>query len=412
MAGKVTKKVLENISPSETEKKEFQTVVSHFLRKLNSILPDAQAILGGSGAKLTWLSGNKEVDVFVQFNYHKFSERSEELSSILEKLLKSAFPKNKITKLHGSRDYFQVQIDSFIFEVLPILKITKAQQAKNITDISPLHAVWVGKHLKNKGQVLLAKQFCKANGLYGAESHIQGFSGYVLEILIAFYKDFEALLKASLKWKDKEVIDPEKYYPKGDASFYLNKSKQLSPIIVVDPVDKNRNAAAALSLEKLQLFQKLAKGYLTSPDRQYFIKQDFDLETLKSLGGNIAVIEVVPLAGKRDVIGSKLLKSFEFLRKSLAPFSIKKAGWEWDKFYFVLGKRELPKEEIRKGPPVGMTEFAQDFKKQNPEHFIQDGRIMAKVKVKYPKLGDFVKNLVQEKYFQEKIKKLKSVEII
>ena len=56
---------------------------------------------------------------------------------------------------------------------------------------------------KIKGKILdeirLAKAFCHANGCYGAESYIKGFSGYALELLVYHYGSFQKFVKAITK---------------------------------------------------------------------------------------------------------------------------------------------------------------------------------------------------------------------
>ena len=42
----------------------------------------------------------------------------------------------------------------------------------------------------------------------------------------------------------------------------------ISPLIVIDPVDKERNAAAALSINKFSSFKRLAKNYLKNQDNK------------------------------------------------------------------------------------------------------------------------------------------------
>jgi tRNA nucleotidyltransferase (CCA-adding enzyme) len=408
--------VLKKIKPGQDEISNFNSVTKEFLTKLNSKLSGAKAILGGSGAKDTWLSGSHDVDLFVQFDYKTFSQESHLISEHLEKAVKKAFPKYEIERLHGSRDYFQINYKNLIFEVVPIIKISKSEDALNITDISPLHAIWVNKNAKSlKDDIRLAKQFCKANKLYGAESHITAFSGYVLEILVSYYGGFEKLLKASLKWKDKEVIDPEKYHKnKHMALFNLNQSKLNSPIIVIDPVDQTRNAAAAFSKEKLKLFQKVANQYLKSPAEKFFVKDEISKEKLSKENGHLVFLEVIPLIGKRDVIGVKLLKSFEFIKKELTVFKIKKADWDWDNdnnaiFYFLLKEDKLSKDEIRNGPPLDLKEHVKKFKKSNKNTFTKNGKLYATVKIEFPKLSDFVQNLIKQKYVKEKIKKIKLI---
>lgn len=416
------KSILPKIKPSKEEERKFTAATASFLKLLNEKLKDVQAkaILGGSGAKGTWLSGSYDVDIFVPFDLKKYADKSSELSVLLEKALKKAF-QAKISRLHGSRDYFQVSYQGLLFEVVPILKISKAEQARNITDISPLHSAWVNTHAANlKDDIRLLKQFCRANNLYGAESYIGGFSGYVLEILTAYYGSFEKVLKATQRWKEKEVVDASKFYPSGEmALFHINTSKLQSPLIVVDPVDKSRNAAAALSMEKFLLLKELAKKYLQKPAENYFQKEKITPDFLKEKhkGKSMVLMIVTPTEGKTDAVGAKLLKGFDFIREKLQGFSVIHAGWEWNKgsealFYFVVKKKELPAEEIRAGPPLKMKDFVADFKKKNKHTFEEKGKIMAKVKVENPKLNNFVNALLKDEYLKEKAKGIKKVEIV
>ena len=402
--------MLERIKPSSAEGKKREKVIASFLSKLNKQLGKATAIVGGSGAKGTWLQKGYDTDIFVLYEYQNHASRSEELSNLLEPRLKKAFKGVKIIRLHGSRDYFQLTYQKLRFEVVPILKIGKAEQAKNITDISPLHALWVNKHTnKLKDDIMLTKQLCKAQGFYGAESYIQGFSGYVVEVLIAHYGSLEKLLQAARRWKVKEVVDHSGFYTKDDALFHLNKSKQLSPLIVIDPVDKSRNAAAALSMEKFLAFQKVAAAVLKSADERLFEKKKLSYEKLAKEKGNLVFIEALPLKGKEDVVGTRLLKVYQFLLKSLQPFEVDKSGWEWEKkavFYFVLRTKQLPAEEIRMGPPLQLVEFVADFKKKHKNWFVEEGRIKARVVTPRPLLKEFVWHIVKEDYVKTKIEKI------
>ena len=407
------KQVLAKIKPSTEEEKKFNKTSKEFLTKLNSKLRGAKAILGGSGAKGTWLAGNHDIDIFVLYDYKKFRDKSTELSNKLEPVLRRTFPKAKLSRLHGSRDYFQFKYEGLSFEVVPILKINKAEKALNITDISPLHAIWVNKNVKRKEDVLLAKQFFRAHKLYGAESHITGFSGYVLEILIAKYGTFQKLLKASLGWKLKEVVDVAGYFKGKNVMFELNKSKTQSPIIVIDPVDKFRNAAAALSDEKFSLLRKVAKKYLNKPDASLFERKEVIYDKLlleaKKKKQNLVFFNVIAHKGKDDVVGAKLMKVFEHMKKKLSVFDIAKSDWDWERgpkavFYFFTKKKELPKTEIRIGPPTKMKDHVKRFKKLHKKTSVKNGKIVAEVKVKFPKLDNFVKNLLKDEYVKDRVK--------
>ena len=216
------------------------------------------------------------------------------------------------------------------------------------------------------------------------------------------------------------MLDSSKFYPSKElALFHINTSKLQSPLIVVDPVDKNRNAAAALSREKWIFFKEISKKYLRKPAEDFFVKERITAEALQKKykgKGVLLLITILPTEGKEDAVGAKLLKVFEFLREKLQAFDLRHGGWVWDKgqealFYFVAKKKELPKEEVRLGPPLKMKEFVADFKRKNKNHFVEEGRIKAKVKVEHPLLKDFVNVLLKEEYVKEKLERVKKVEM-
>lgn len=385
---RLMEEVLAKIRPTVAQKKAFLFKVNAFISVLQPKLAFARVILGGSGAKDTWLYPAHDADIFVVYDYSKYADKSAQLSDLLENVLRTAFPAVNMVRLHGSRDYFQLTMEALTFEVVPILKITTAQEARNITDISPLHCAWVNAKAKNlKDEIRLAKQFVKAAGLYGAESYIAGFSGYILEILVVYYGSFEKLLLGAIQWKEPQIIDVEKYYPRKMALFELNQSKLQSPLIVIDPVDKSRNAAAALSKEKFDFFKARAKAFLKKRSTNFFVCERLNFEMLRTLAKRrkqVLVFAVVePFAGKKDVVGSKLLKVFEQFRIILMPFGIVSQGWEWESgtasMYFMVKNKVLPTHFIRKGPPVSMAEAVRDFMKQNKDTFVEDGVLFARV---------------------------------
>jgi len=408
------KEVLKKIKPSKEEEKEVKDKIDRFLNRVNKGLKDAKAVLGGSGAKGTWLSKAHDADIFVEFDYGKYKDKSEQLSDILGKHLKKVF--GRVNRLHGSRDYFQIKEKGFSFEIVPILKIRKASEAKNITDVSPLHANWVKKHKKFADEVRLTKQFCKAQGVYGAESYIKGFSGYICEILTIYYKGFLNLVKAATKWKDKTVIDIEKYYKNSkDVLRSLNLAKIYSPLVIIDPVQADRNAAAAVSREKYEQFICACKEFLKRPSKEFFKIKEISIDELKKGAGKdkLILLDVVALTGKEDVVGSKLLKALEFIDKKLRQneFKVYEKGWKWDKkkkalFWFIVDKKKLSEYVKWCGPPIRNKFHTEKFKKKYKKTFVEKGKICAKVKRKFREADKFVKELVKDKYVKERVKRI------
>jgi len=372
--------VIREISPLVGERERALAHVNVFLGSLNAELKrmnvKAKAVLGGSYAKDTWLSGDYDVDVFVKFD---LSHKEENLSDMLERALR----KFSHERIHGSRDYFWVRND-IKYELVPVLDIKKPSDAENVTDFSPWHVKWVNSFGKKyKDDIRLVKKFCKSSKCYGAESYIRGFSGHVVDILTIHYKGFTNLLKAAIKWKPKVVIDPKNVF-KGKALMMLNKSKTEGPMVLVDPVQPDRNAAAALTQENLEKFIAAAKAFLKKPSMDFFVVQPIDFVKLAKKG-QLVTLEVDTLDDKEDVAGTKFVRAFEHCRDELSEFKVLDSGWIWDrkkngKWWFVLKEKSLSKTKDWPGPPLKMQSAVKQFKQAHKDTFSKSGRIWAKVK--------------------------------
>ncbi len=376
----VLKEVLGEITPGREERASTLKIVKTFLSELNKSLRktkcSAKAVLGGSYAKDTWLKGDYDVDIFARF---ALRHKKDNLSNLLGKALKQW----KAERVHGSRDYFWVHEKKFRFEIIPVLAIKKAEDAENVTDFSPLHVQWVNKNGKKyKGDIRLFKKFCKAQGVYGAESYIRGFSGHVVDILVIYHKGFLQLLKAAAQWKPKTIID---YYHKfgKKALFVLNRSKIQGPLIIIDPVQAERNSAAALSQDKYDGLVRAAGRFLKKPAKEAFVETEVDLGKLAKRGHLLHVCAKAP-KGKEDIIGTRLLHVFEYIKRCLEDFGLVVSGWRWNKgaeaeFWYVVKQEKLPSTMTRAGPPIELKSAVEKFKKAHKKTFLSNHRVMAEV---------------------------------
>jgi tRNA nucleotidyltransferase (CCA-adding enzyme) len=396
------KRILEQAAklctPIRAERAKVAQIIKDVETKVNSALKKskiaAKCSVGGSVAKGTWLPGVSDVDFFILFNYEKYKSEHQFLSDTTEKVLRNVF--KGVQRLHGSRDYFNVDYKNFILEFVPVLEISELSDALNLTDYSPLHVYWVRDRVKVnrklQTEIRLAKQFFKANGVYGAESYIAGFSGHATEILTIYYGSFSRLLKNVVEWGRGEVIDVNKNYKNSNQIFdEVNESKLQSPIIVIDPVEPARNAAAALGEEKFDLLKKATKRFLANPTIDFFKIKLFDVKLLKQKPGQkLFVLQTTPTKGKEDVVGCKLLKTFEEFQKAIAHnnFRIMHSGWHWPgkgsaTFWIYLPAKPLPKERIVEGPPAKVPEqFIKQFRKKWKRIYLKSGRYWAKARVK------------------------------
>jgi tRNA nucleotidyltransferase (CCA-adding enzyme) len=411
------KKILEAVKSSFAKDKGSRKKAEIFIKKIDLLLKKnnikAKTVLGGSFAKGTHLPEDFDVDIFIRFDL-KYKDK--DISILLESAIKPLKPK----KVHGSRDYFQLEKD-LSYELVPVLNIKRPEEAKNITDMSPLHAEWVKKNLKTekKDEIRLAKLFCKSIGVYGAESYIRGISGHVLDILIVKYGSFLELLKAATGWKEKTIIDLNNFY-KGNIRS-MNRSKKDSPIIVVDPISPERNAAAALGKEKFLLFKKKARAFLENPSENFFKKDKITQKKLeeKKENNKLLIYNIVPLEGKDDVIGSKLLKAFTYIKNKFEnnSFTLKSSGWQWDKkkkkaiFWFFSEYEMLEKSFLRVGPPLDQKYHVELFKSKHKNTIEKEGRIFADVKRNYRKIERLAEDLLNSNTITERVKDIELIYI-
>lgn len=391
----VTKEL--DLKIDETERQLMSEQVRDFLDKVNSVLKKkkikADVFVGGSFAKDTMVkSSNYDIDFFVRF------DKEEDISDILEKVIKEI--KVKYLRVHGSRDYFQVPADEKVtFEVIPVLKIKNPKDAKNVTDLSYFHVNYVKKRITQQiaNEIRIAKQFLKAQGIYGAESYIGGISGYGVEGLIIHYKSFEKMIKSIVKSTKKIIIDPEDKYKGKNALIELNESKIESPIVLVDPTFKERNVLAALRSEAFDKLKKSSEELLSKPNEKYFEIKDIKCEIEAMIKGankinaQFVKIDLKTDRQEGDIAGTKMKKFSDFLVEE-----IKRYFDVCNNTYSYLQSKEAqlfvvvkPKKEIVKmGPPLDLVEHAKAFRKEHKDTFIKEGRLYARLEA-YKDFKDF-----------------------
>ena len=419
----ILKEVLEEIKPSKEELLEVKASLDKVINKIKENLKksdiSAEIFVGGSFAKGTIIKKEKyDVDIFLRFD-KKYEDK--EISVLSEKLLKD-FEGVKV--VHGSRDYFRIDMgESFFIEIIPVKKVKNPKESENITDLSYSHVKYINKKIKSKElleEIMFSKAFCSANHCYGAESYINGFSGYGLELLTYHYKGFLKLLRALSKpQKDKIIIDLEKDYKnKNEILMNINESKLGSPIVFIDPTFKQRNVLAALSYETFDKFQKECVDFLKTPSIEAFKPKKTDLEKIKKNAEKkkfeFILIEASTSKQEGDVAGSKLLKFYKHLNKEIKKyFKVKDKGFNYNKkkaarFFFVV---ENKKEILVSGPNIKDEENVKAFKKIHNDYYIKKGRIYSKEKVDFDIKG-FIKKWISKNNTRMKEMYIESLEII
>lgn len=398
---KIFSNVLEKINPSKEELNSIKKVTKEFkesleleIKKLNI---EADVFVGGSFAKGTLIKKRPyDVDVFV-----RFEKKDKDISDLTEKIL-SKVKIGKKTRIHGSRDYFKADVSQdLFFEIIPVLKISRPKEAENITDLSYFHVGYVKRKLNTQkllDETKITKAFCHATKCYGAESYISGFSGYAIELLINHYKSFMKFLNAVVKMKERIFIDTEKMYKsKLEISMNMNSAKMNSPIVIIDPTYRERNALAALSEITFKKFQKECERFLRNPSEEMFETKDIDAEKIKkSIKGNAEFAEIILETDRQegDIAGSKLQKFYRHLLGEFEKsYKIEKTNFEYSeekeaKCIFVVKKKD---KILFNGPDETDKKNVAKFKKMHKTIFSKKGRLYAEEKIT-KNVDEFVKD--------------------
>ncbi|HPD81830.1 MAG TPA: nucleotidyltransferase domain-containing protein [Candidatus Pacearchaeota archaeon] len=397
---KILEEVLKRIEPTKEDLEEIKSYTEKFLSELKNNLKkfniNAEIFTGGSFAKGTVIKkGKYDIDIFIRYD-KKY--KNEELSNITKKVL------NKIafTQIHGSRDYFRVNSGkNFFIELIPVRKINRPEEYENITDLSYFHVKYINSKIKSKkilDEIKIAKAFCYANKCYGAESYISGFSGYSLELLVYYYKGFFNFIRAISKIKkEKEIIDIEKKFKnKKNVLIDLNTSKLNSPIILIDPTYKQRNALAALSYATYEKFKKTCIEFLKSPSLSFFEDKKMDLDKIKESAlknkDEFILLETETNKQEGDIAGSKLMKFYNHLEQEISKlFIIKEKGFNYNNKksarYFFVAKNKG--EIISEGPFLSDKKNVLRFKKEHKTTFSKNNKIYSRWKINFT-LKEFV----------------------
>jgi tRNA nucleotidyltransferase (CCA-adding enzyme) len=345
--------ILEKIMPTAAQRKKASSVVEEVRGKLrkkaHELGIDAEPILVGSVAKDTALTLT-DIDIFIMFPAKTSVEDLQKYGLLLgESVVRGE-------KRYAQHPYTHGDYGGFTLDIVPCYRIESPSQKMSAVDRTPFHTEFVIKNLRDgqRGDVRLVKQFLKGIGAYGAEAEVQGFSGYLCEVLVIKYGNFEKVLEAARDFRRGTCIT-------------LNSAKSPrfeDPFIVVDPIDPTRNAAAAVSIDRLFLFVHAASEYLKNRKAEFFFPKKAKpkpigkiRKTISERGTGILGLEIE----KPDVVDDILYSQVKKCEKGVAQLAEQYGFRVCASGYFVDGLRmlfifefetcSLPAVSAHTGPP-------------------------------------------------------------
>ena len=298
---------------------------------------------GGSFAKGTWLSKDADVDIFVKF---KKSTSEEKFEKISKQIGFDSLKKYSPYVRYSEHPYVEAKIKDTKINVVPFYDV-KLGEWKSAADRSPFHTKFMKKSLtpKMRNEVRILKTFLKANRIYGAEIAKQGFSGYVSEVLILNFKSFENTIKLISEIKENQIIG--KTTKKFDTS-----------IVIIDPIDSNRNLAAAISDENIAKFVLVSRAFKEKPKLSLFKTNKSKIS--KKYWNNLLVIKFDYTPRSPDVIWGQIKRATTTLSTQLELGG------------FTVLRSKAHSDQIKEGYLLFFlesTKISETYSKNGPEFF-------------------------------------------
>jgi tRNA nucleotidyltransferase (CCA-adding enzyme) len=361
----ICEKVLQEMKPGDSERKQVAQTISKLLDELKKEIKragiEAHPELEGSIAHGTWISGERDIDIFILFplNY-----TLDEVKTIGLELGKKA-SQGKWRERYAEHPFIEASIDGYRIDIVPCYRISKFSERVTSVDRTPLHTEYLSTRIGEgtKDEIILLKAFMKGIGVYGAELRINGFSGYLCELLALYYGSFEKVLRNALRWATQEVIDIEKHYSDSETP----KTIFAEPLILIDPIDPTRNVAAAVSLERIADLKAAARAFLENPSAMFFRQTHAKPLTQTELGNRLedrgtdtVFIQLPCNKISPDIIWGELKKSLKALKKLLEihDFQVTNSdSWTDEETTSVmvleLTSASLPSIKVHEGPSAG-----------------------------------------------------------
>jgi tRNA nucleotidyltransferase (CCA-adding enzyme) len=358
--------------------------------------------VGGSYAKGTWLTEDNDIDFFVKINPNVNKREFEQLGT---RIGLSALSKYRPYLRYSDHPYVEAKIQKVRINIVPCYQVNRGQW-KSAADRSPFHTQYINNNLdeEKRKQVRLLKKFLKSVGVYGAEIATSGFSGYVAEILILKYGSFQSALQALSNISgEKNVISI------GKADQDIIDSFQ-GPIVIIDPIDPNRNLGAAISTESISKLVLAARAFLAKPSLDFFReKEKKSAKVSKKLYANLLIVEFSYLKRSPDVIWGQLKRILSAMSKqlNLADFRVIRSVCITDEensaaLVFLLESITLPAYAEKIGPEIFRRNATANFISKNKKESLlmwidREMKVKSLVKRKATNAKDYLISLLTKK---------------
>ncbi len=359
----VVSEVRSQVVPNETELRALEIVVDDLTARANAAVDelsvDAETKLVGSTARGTWLSGERDIDLFVMFPPDL--ERRELERYGLE-VGHAVLPGGH--EEYAEHPYVKGEYRGFDVDCVPCYAVERASEIQSAVDRTPFHTAYLeGRIDPLTDDVRVTKAFLSAIGVYGSNLRTRGFSGFLTELLVLEHGGFEPFVTAAAEWNPPLRFDPEGH---GERQFD-------DPLVVVDPTDPERNVAAVCSTRNVARLIHYARELSADPRVELFERsapEPLSVEELNTILDERGTAPVAIRFETPDIVDDQLYPQLE---KSLAGIerALDRAGFsplrgdcfvaDESVLFVECAVSKLSATARHEGPPVGVREHAEQF---------------------------------------------------
>jgi tRNA nucleotidyltransferase (CCA-adding enzyme) len=413
---KVLHRVLEDVKPTPNEIKLLTAKSNELMGRLKAEAPkNVDILLVGSVARGTQVRGSSDIDIFLLFPKTQDERKMEaEGLKIAKAIIKKGGEKFEIK--YAEHPYTRIFLKDInaTADIVPAFKISKAEEMGSAVDRTQLHNKFVNSKLsqKQRNDVRILKIFLNARDVYGAEARIEGFSGYLCELLVYYYGSFINVLENFLTLRLPIAIDViNKGAEKHNVAELAKRFN--SEFIVIDPTDHNRNVAANVSKESLAKTVLGARTFIKEPGIDtFYTKRHSGLEAkaaVKNMTGLLG-IDVFLIAFKlpdmtEDILWQQLKKLrvrvYQELRHhSHTPIGSLQSISGADGIMAFFIPNAVKKSFVVTGPSAFAGNATEAFVEAHAKSygiFFDHDRLISIEKKKFQTAGDLLKHLVSQR---------------
>lgn len=375
----IVKQLIPRVIPDELEKNLLSNTVKIVVERLDEEIKrrniNAKVEVQGSVAHGTWLPGDRDIDVFILFDP---SVGREYLVNKGLEIAKTAFP--DYIERYADHPFITARVNGFLVDIVPAAMISDASKLVTAADRTPLHTKYLLSVLTDELRLhaRILKLFMKSLGVYGAEIKVQGFSGYLIELLTVIYNGFPNFIKNAANWVPYKTI-----LPGGENVFN-------DPLVVIDPVDPKRNVASPVSLENMSIVIQASRMMLKNPSLKFFETpmerklNNSSIRRLRTRGSHLIVIVSTCPKIPPDMLWGELRHSMYGIQKLMENYDfnvIDSTCWSDEHsniiFAYEVKELKLPKVKIVRGPPISMRDACERFIESHKDVWIRDDVLYA-----------------------------------